>query len=125
MKAVRINRLTGAVAVAAVTSAVAAATAFAHTEVRSTYPGKGKTASTRIGTVSVTFTQQIRSGSIKVTGPGGSTYSSGSGGRDPRNVKRLRVGLKSSKRAGTYKASWKIKAVDGHTQRGSFTFKLK
>ncbi len=56
-----------------------------------------------------------------MTGPGGSTYSSGSGGRDPRNVKRLRVSLKSSKRTGSYKASWTIKAVDGHTQRGSFT----
>ena len=121
----RFNRLSIALAGAAVVSAVAAATAFAHTEVKSTYPGKGKTVSKSISTVSVTFSQQIRSGTIKVTGPGGSTYSSGSGGRDPRNVKRLRVSLKSSKRTGSYKASWTMKAVDGHTQRGSFTFKVK
>ena len=121
----RFNRLSIALTGAAVTSAVAAATAFAHTEVTSTYPGKGKTVSKRVSTVSVTFNQQIRSGSIRVTGPGGSTYSSGSGGRDPRNVKRLRVGLKSSKRTGSYKASWTIKAVDGHTQRGSFSFRVK
>ncbi len=121
----RFNRLPIALTAAAVTSAVAAATAFAHTEVRSTYPGKGKTVSKNVRTVSVTFNQQIRSGTIKVTGPGGSTYSSGSGGRDPRNVKRLRVSLKSSKRAGSYKASWSIKAVDGHTQRGTFSFKVK
>ena len=88
-------------------------------------PHQVQTGSTRISTVTVTFSQQIRSGSIKVTGPGGSTYSSGSGGRDPRNVKRLRVPLKSSERTGNYKASWTIKAVDGHAQRGSFTFKLK
>jgi copper resistance protein C len=119
------RRLSTALTAAAVTSAVAAATAFAHTEVRSTYPGKGKTVSKRVSTVSVTFNQQIRSGTVKVTGPGGRTYSSSKGGRDPRNVKRLRVGLKSSKRAGTYKASWTIQAVDGHTQRGSFTFKVK
>ena len=118
------RKLSTALPAAAATSAVAAATAFAHTEVRSTYPGKGKTVSKRVSTVSVTFNQQIRSGTIKVTGPSG-TISSGKGGRDPRNVKRLRVGLKSSKRAGTYKASWSIKAVDGHTQRGSFTFKVK
>jgi methionine-rich copper-binding protein CopC len=119
------KRLSTAIAAAAVTSAVAATAAFAHTEVKSSYPAKGKSASTRISTVSVTFTGTIRSGSIKVTGPGGKTYSSGSGGRDPRKVARLRVGMKSSKPAGSYKASWTMKAADGHTQRGTFTFKLK
>jgi methionine-rich copper-binding protein CopC len=121
----RLNRLPTALTAAAVTSAVVAATAFAHTEVKSTYPAKGKTASKRISTVSVTFTGTIRSGTMKVTGPGGKTYSSSSGGRDPRSVKRLRVPMKSSKPAGSYKASWTMKAADGHTQRGSFTFKLK
>jgi len=121
----RFNRFSTGLAGAAVVSAVAAATAFAHTEVKSTYPGKGKSVSKNLSTVSVTFTQQIRSGTIKVTGPGGSTYSSGSGGRDPRNVKRLRVSMKSSKRSGSYKASWTMKAIDGHTQRGSFSFKVK
>jgi methionine-rich copper-binding protein CopC len=118
-------RLISAPAVAATTSAIAAATAFAHTEVKSTYPAKGKSASTRIGSVSVTFTGTIRSGSIKVTGPGGRTYSSGAGGRDPRNVTRLKVPLKASKPAGAYKASWTMKAADGHTQSGSFGFRLK
>ena len=121
----RFNRLSTALTAAAVTSAVAAATAFAHTEVKSTYPAKGKTASKRISTVSVTFTGTIRSGTMKVTGPSGRTYSSSSGGRDPRSVKRLRVPMKSSKPAGSYKASWTMKAADGHTQRGTFTFKLK
>ena len=37
-------------------AAIATATAFAHTELKSTYPAKGKTATTRISTVSVTFT---------------------------------------------------------------------
>ena len=79
----------------------------------------------RITAVSATFSQSIRGGSMKVTGPGGTTVSSGSGGRDPRNVKRLKVPLRGGKRAGTYKASWTMKAADGHTQRGTFTFKLK
>lgn len=120
----RFTRPTTALAAVVATGALAA-TAFAHTEVKSTSPAKGKTASTRISSVTVTFTGTIRSGTIKVTGPGGKTYSTGRGGRDPRNVKRLRAPLKSSKPAGRYKASWSIKAADGHTQRGSFTFKLK
>jgi methionine-rich copper-binding protein CopC len=120
----RLNRITGALVAAAVTSGVAAAAAFAHTELKSTYPAKGKTASIRIGSVSATFSGTIRGGSIKVTGPGESTVSSGSGGRDPRNVKRLKVPLKSALKAGRYKASWTMKAADGHTQTGSFSFKL-
>ena len=116
------KRVTTVLAATAAVSAIATATAFAHTELKSTYPGKNKTASTRISTVSVTFTAAIRSGTV--TGPSG-TVSSGKGGRDPRDVKRLRVPLKSSKKAGTYTAKWTMKASDGHTQSGSFKFKLK
>ena len=116
--------VTTALAATAAASAIVTATAFAHTEVKSTYPAKNKSVSSRLSTVSVTFSGSIRSGAIKVTGPSG-TVSSGSGGRDPRNVKRLRVPLKSSKRAGTYTARWTMKAADGHTQTGSFKFKLK
>lgn len=119
----RFTRLTTTLT-ALVAAGALAATAYAHTEVKSTSPAKGKTASKRISSVTVTFTGTIRSGTLKVTGPGGKTYSTG-GGRDPRNVKRLKAPLKSSKPAGRYKASWSIKAADGHTQRGSFTFKLK
>lgn len=118
------KRVTTALAASAAVSAIVTATAFAHTELKSTYPGKNKTASTRISTVSVTFTAAIRSGSITVTGPGG-TVSRGKGGRDPRDVKKLRVPLKSGKKAGSYTAKWTMKASDGHTQTGSFKFKLK
>jgi methionine-rich copper-binding protein CopC len=122
---VRRNRLTLALAAAASVSALATATAFAHETVKSTSPAKGKTASRHITSATVTFNGQIRSGSMKVTGPGGKVVSSGQGGRDPRNVKRLRVPLKSGLKAGSYKATWKIVASDGDNQSGSFTFKLK
>lgn len=116
--------VTTALAATAVGSAIITATAFAHTELKSTYPASNKTVSTKLSKVTVTFTAQIRSGSIKVTGPSG-TISSGNGGRDPRNVKRLAVPIKSSKKAGTYTAKWTMKASDGHTQTGTFKFKIK
>ena len=59
-----------------------------------------------------------------MTGPGKVVVSSGSGGRDPRKVSRLKVPLKSSLKTGRYKVRWTIKAVDGHTQHGTFRFKL-
>ena len=49
----------------------------------------------------------------------------GAGGRDPKNVKRLRVKLRGGLRAGSYKANWTMRHADGHTLRGSFSFKLK
>jgi methionine-rich copper-binding protein CopC len=105
--------------------AVAVAPAAAHTEVKSTSPAKGSTRGTGLRTVTVTFTQAIQRGTLRVTGPGGAVASNGSGGRDPRKISRLKVGLKRSLKAGRYTARWTIKAVDGHEQSGSFSFRLR
>lgn len=104
--------------------ALGAGDALAHTEVASSSPARGGTASTSVRSVTVTFTGQIRSGTLTVR-RGGTTVSSGRGGQDPRNVKRLRVGLKRGLKAGRYTAGWTIKAADGHVQKGTFTFRLK
>lgn len=109
----------------ALASAVGAVPAFAHTSVEKRSPGKGKTVSRSTGSASVTFNKTVRSGTLKVTGPGAKTYSIGKGGRDPRKVSRLLVELNTPLKSGGYKASWTIKAADGHTQRGSWTFKVK
>jgi len=119
------KRFSLALATAAAVSAVTASTAFAHVEYKSSYPAKGKTASKNISIVSVTFTGALRKGTLKVTGPGGKLASNGSGGRDPRKISRLRTSMKSGLKAGTYKATWKITAADGHAETGSFTFRLK
>ena len=57
-------------------------------------------------TVKVTFTGTIRSGTLKVYGPRGGKVSNGNGGRDPRNIRRLTVGLKSGLKVGKYTARW-------------------
>lgn len=110
--------------IAAALIAAGAPAALAHTKVKSTSPASGGSAKTTTSRVSVTFTGALRSGTLRVTGPGGRAASSRTGGRDPRNVKRLLVGLKGSLKAGSYKASWTILAADGHRQRGSFRFRL-
>ena len=75
--------------------------------------------------MTVTFTQAIQRGTLKVTAPNGARVSKGSGGRDPRKVSRVRVSLKGGLAAGKYKAKWSIRAVDGHEQSGTFSFKLR
>ena len=103
--------------------ALIAPVADAHTRVKRTSPSG--TASTSITAVKVVFNEQIRSGTLKVKGPDRDTVSIGSGGRDPRNVKRLIVGLEGGLEKGKYKARWKIVAADGHDQDGKFRFKLR
>jgi methionine-rich copper-binding protein CopC len=118
------RRTVVAVALAVGSLAVGVGVADAHTEVAATSPSSGKTASTAVRTVSVTFTGQIRSGTIKVT-CAGKTVSKGRGGQDPRNVKRVAVGLRTGLKAGKYVASWTAIAADGHHQKGTFSFRLK
>jgi methionine-rich copper-binding protein CopC len=102
-----------------------AATASAHTELKSTTPASGATAKTTLTRVTATFTGQLRSGTLRVVGPGGKVVSASGGGSDPRNPSRLLVGLKGSLKPGSYTARWTVVAADGHKQKGSFTFKLR
>ncbi|MDP2711991.1 MAG: copper resistance protein CopC [Solirubrobacteraceae bacterium] len=110
---------------AAVLALGGTAAALAHTEVRSTSPANGKPAKTTITRTTVTFNGQLRSGTLRVVGPGSRIVSRGKGGRDPRNVRRLLVGLRGGLKPGLYRASWTIVAADGHRQRGSFRFRLR
>jgi methionine-rich copper-binding protein CopC len=121
----RINRLAVISVGAAVAFAAAAAPASGHVRVRDTSPNRGGSASTSIRSVTVTFTGPLRRGTLRVTRNGGGTASVGSGGRDPRRISRLRVGLRRGLRAGRYTARYTLVAADGHAQRGSFRFRLR
>ncbi len=112
-----------AVLLAVPASLVLAAPALAHVEVDKTSPGRGKTVK-RPTVATVTFTGPIRTGTLRVSGPGGAA-SVDAGGRDPRKVTRLLVELKSGLRTGTYTAKWTITAGDGHKEKGAFKFRVK
>jgi methionine-rich copper-binding protein CopC len=119
------RRIPLATATAILMAAVAAVPADAHTTVSGTYPQAGRSVSPSASLVSVTFSGPIRRGTLRVTGPGGRLWSSGSGGRDPRNIRRLVARLRGGKPAGSYRATWSITAADGHRQRGSFSFRVR
>lgn len=113
------------VAVLALT-VVGAGAVNAHTTVKSTSPKAGSKVNKSLKSVKVTFNGAIKRGTLKVVRTSnGAKVSNGSGGRDPGNVKRLTVALKGGLKAGKYKANWSMVAADGHTQTGSFSFKLK
>lgn len=122
MRNVKALALAGSIA--ALAAGALPAGAGAHVSVKSSSPKAGKTASTAIRSVSVTFSGRLLTGTVKVTGPGG-TASVGRGRRDARNHRRLKVALKRGLRAGAYTVRWRMMSTDGHPQSGSFGFTLR
>jgi methionine-rich copper-binding protein CopC len=116
------NQLALAALAALALAAIAAPVASAHVELVKTHPsGQAKTS---LASVWMQFDDPLRSGTLKVYGPDGSKASKGSGGRDPRDVNRLRTSLKSGLKPGRYQAKGVTLSADGHRQEWSFGFTL-
>jgi methionine-rich copper-binding protein CopC len=113
-----------ATTLSAIAVALCAAPALAHVDVAATNPKAGASLKQAPAKVTVTFTGQIRRGTIVVT-HGGEAVSRSPGGRDPANVRRLRVALRSGLDAGRYTVRWTAVAADGHRLTGSFRFMVR
>jgi copper resistance protein C len=127
LRSIRARLAAGTVATLAATAATAAfgaPAALAHVELKSTTP-KAKSTVSAPSAVRLTFTGPIRSGTASVKGPGGKTASSGKGGRDPRNINRLLVTMRSGLKAGKYTVKANVVAADGHKESFTFWFKIK
>jgi methionine-rich copper-binding protein CopC len=115
----------GIVLVAAAAASLALApAALAHVELEKTSPKAHSTVKAP-SSVTLTFSGPLRNASLTVTGPGSKTASSGHGGRDPRNINRAKVPLKSGLAAGKYTVKASTTAADGHKQTFTFWFKVK
>jgi methionine-rich copper-binding protein CopC len=115
---------TAAAAALAVTAALGAPAALAHVQLESTSPKAKSTIKSSPSSVRMTFSGPIRRGSVTVKGPGGATASSGKGGRDPRNIDRLLVPLRSGLKSGKYTVNASLVAADGHHETFTFWFKI-
>jgi methionine-rich copper-binding protein CopC len=120
----RKHRLFIALTVVTLVSMIGVSAAEAHVSVVSRSPRPGSTVSKSLRTVKITFSGQIRSGTLKVYNANGVKVSIGTGGRDPRNVRRLVTTLKTGLRAGRYTARWTCTAADGHRESGYWRFRL-
>lgn len=101
-----------------------AASASAHVQLVSSSPRSGATVKAP-SSATVTFSGPLRSGTLRVVGPGGKVASKGTGGRDPRNIKRLFVALQRGLKAGRYRVAASIVAGDGHRESFSYAFRIK
>jgi copper resistance protein C len=118
------RRLIATLLVAAMTLALTAPSASAHTELTSTSPKAGSYAKNTLSTVRARFNQPIRSGRLVVE-RAGEKVSIGSGRRSPGNVRAIETRMPDDLAAGTYTARWTMTASDGHVQRGSWRFKIR
>src|SRR5262245_59642870 len=104
--------------------AFGAADALAHVTLVSSSPARNARLSRAPSSVSMTFSEPLRRGTLTVT-RGTARVSSGPGGRDPRNVKRLRVTLRRGLRSGRYTVHASIVAPDGDHQTFTYRFTVK
>ena len=112
---------------AAVTAGALLATApaaLAHTEVVAQTPKSGAYAKRTTKSVSARFSQTIRSGQLRVF-RGSTKVSSGAGRRSSRNAATVTASIAKRLRPGRYTVRWTAKAADGHTLRGSWSFKVR
>ena len=105
---------------AVLATGVTAGPALAHAPVLGTSPSKGSTA-TNVKTVSVRFGEAVVTGLITVKHTNGSTVAAKASGL-VNDKKRLRATFSKRLAAGKYTVSWRVRADDGDTEKGSFSF---
>ena len=103
---------------------VVAVPALAHAPVVGTFPASGATVS-NVRTVSVRFGESVVTGLISVSRSRGTAVRARAAGLDPRNKARLRATFARRLPAGSYKVSWRARADDGHSERGTFRFRVR
>jgi copper resistance protein C len=119
-----VRRLTGvllAVVAAVLAVATAAVPASAHAELVSTDPRDGTTVQGMPSTVTLTFSEQVRTPAfVEVTGPGGNVAAG-----DPRIVDdQITQRVDADADAGSYEVSYRITSADGHPVGGIVGFTL-
>jgi len=123
MSSNRSLRSLAALAAIGVTGA-AAVPAFAHAPVLGTSPHDGATVS-NVRTVSVRFGEAVVTGLITVKRANGSTVAATASGLQPSNHARLRAAFAPKLPSGRYSVSWRARADDGHSERGTFRFTVR
>ena len=113
-----------ALAVAATLLLVPTSVALAHTPLKSATPKKNSTQHKAVKEVRATFKAKMQTGIIEIT-KAGSTVTLKSSGLISSNKAVIRAVPSSPLGSGTYKVSWRARAGDGHSEKGSWTFKVK
>ena len=96
--------------------------AAAHTPLKSVSPKRNATRKS-VSDVRATFKAKMQTGIIELT-KGGQTVALKSSGLLSSNKAVIRAVPKSKLTAGSYKVSWRARAGDGHSEKGTWSFKI-
>ena len=115
-----------AMAVATIAAgAVLAPQALAHSGLKGSTPAAGATVKALPATLTITFEETLgRVTSVRLLNARNKDFIA-TAGLDPRNA--ARVMAKTTARSvapGTYRVQWKVVASDGHSQAGTYTFRV-
>jgi uncharacterized protein YcnI len=98
--------------------------AAAHTPLKSVTPKRNSTQHKAVADVRATFKAKMQTGLISITNAGGATVPLKSSGLMSSNKAVVRGVPTSPLKSGTYKVSWRARASDGHSEKGTWTFKV-
>ncbi|WP_028058992.1 copper resistance CopC family protein [Candidatus Solirubrobacter pratensis] len=104
-------------------SLLPAGVAWAHTSVKSVSPKKGSTRDA-VREVHVTFQDHVITGLIEVK-RGGSVVPYRRTGLKPSNHAVVQWIPQAALRPGSYTANWRARAEDGHSEKGSWRFRVR
>src|SRR3954454_8586883 len=104
---------------AVLATGVAAVPALAHAPVVGTFPNNNATVS-NVRTVSVRFGESVVTGLISVKRADGSTVAARVSGLQRSNRARRRAPSARRLPSGRSTVSWRARADDGHSERGTF-----
>ena len=94
----------------------------AHTPLKSVSPKRNSTRKS-VSDVRATFKAKMQTGIIEIT-KGGATVPLKSSGLLSSNKAVIRAVPKSQLTAGSYKVAWRARAGDGHSEKGTWSFKI-
>jgi copper resistance protein C len=113
------SRVAAVLAATGALGLAAAAPALAHAPVKARTPGPGTTKSD-VKRVAVTFGEAVVAGKISVTRNGKAVAAKTSGLNHQQTV--LSATFAKRLAAGRYKVSWRVRADDGDSETGSWSF---
>jgi methionine-rich copper-binding protein CopC len=114
----------GALAALATVLLVPTSVASAHTPLKSVTPKKNSTQHSAVKEVRATFKAKMQTGIISITNSSGATVALKSSGLMSSNKAVIRGVPTSPLKSGTYKVSWRARASDGHSEKGTWSFKV-
>ena len=114
----RIAAATAALALVPVTAA------YAHTPLKSVTPKKNSTVHRAVKEVRATFKASMQAGTIAIKTSSGATVALKSNGLLSSNKAVVRAVPKTALKSGRYTVNWRARAGDGHSEQGSWSFKV-